>query len=99
MTGDWLQRDGEDLLLALHIQPGARRSEFAGLHGGRLKLRVAAPAVEGKANAALIRFLAGRFSVPVRAVGIESGAQGRQKRVRIRGAAGLPEELRALVTD
>jgi uncharacterized protein len=69
----------------LHVQPGARRSEFAGMHGARVKLRLAAPAVEGKANAALIDFLAGYFGVPKRNVSILSGVKSRTKRVAIEG--------------
>lgn len=73
-------------LLALHIQPGAKRTEIAGLHGEALKIRLAAPPVDGKANAALIAFLADRLDLPKAAVTLESGASSRQKRVRIAGA-------------
>ena len=62
------------MILELHVQPGAARSEFAGEHGGRLKLRLAAPPVQGKANAALVEFLAGYFH------------KSRRKRVVIEGA-------------
>jgi uncharacterized protein len=74
------------VILELHVQPGAKRSEFAGEHGDRMKLRLAAPAVEGKANEALIEFLAGYFGVPKRNVRIASGLKSRQKRVIIDGA-------------
>ena len=67
------------------MQPGAKRSEFAGMHGDRVKLRLAAPAVEGKANAALIVFLADYFQVPKRNVSIVSGVKSRSKRVSIEG--------------
>ena len=65
------------------MQPGARRTEFAGKHGERIKVRLAAPPVEGKANEALIEFLAGEYGVPKRNVTIESGLSSRQKRVAI----------------
>ena len=68
------------------MQPGAKRSEFVGRHGERIKLRLAAPPVEGKANAALIEFLAGYFGVPKRNVTIVSGVKSRAKRVAIEGA-------------
>ena len=71
----------------MHVQPGAKRSEFAGKHGDRIKLRLAAPPVEGKANAALIEFLAGYFGVPKRNVSILSGVKSRTKRVAIEGIA------------
>lgn len=73
------------MILELHVQPGASRSEFAGRHGTRIKLRIAAPAADGKANQALIEFLAGYFSVPRRCVKIISGAKSRAKRVAIEG--------------
>jgi uncharacterized protein (TIGR00251 family) len=71
------------LILELHVQPGASRSEFAGMHGDRLKVRLAARAVDGKANEALIDFLAEHYRVPRRNVRIVSGLKSRQKRVLI----------------
>jgi len=76
------------VILELHVQPGAARSEFAGKHGERIKVRLAARAVDGKANAALIEFLAEHFKVPRRSVRIESGLKSRQKRVVIDGIEG-----------
>ena len=67
------------------MQPGAARSEFAGEHGGRLKVRLAARAVDGKANEALIQFLASHYGVAKRNVRIVSGLKSRQKRVEIDG--------------
>jgi uncharacterized protein (TIGR00251 family) len=74
------------VILELHVQPGAARSEFAGEHGGRLKLRLAAPANEGKANAELVEFLAAYFRVPKRNVRITAGLKSRRKRVMVEGA-------------
>jgi len=70
-------------VLELHVQPGAKRSEFAGRHGERLKVRLAAPAVDNKANEALVEFLAEYYGVPRRNVTIVSGVRSRQKRVVI----------------
>jgi uncharacterized protein (TIGR00251 family) len=80
-------------LLELHVQPGAARTEVAGLYGGRLKLRLAARAVDGKANAALIEFIAERLGAARRDVTIESGRTGRAKRVAVRNAKRGPEAL------
>jgi hypothetical protein len=71
------------VILELHVQPGAARSGFAGKHGERIKVRLAAPAQGGKANAALIEFLATHYGVPRRNVRITSGLKSRQKRVVI----------------
>ena len=73
------------MILELYVQPGAKRSEFAGEYDGRLKLRLAAPPVEGKANEALIAFLADHFNVPKRNVRIAAGLRSRRKRVVIDG--------------
>ena len=73
------------MILDLHVQPGASRSEFAGRHGERIKIRLAARAVDGKANEALVEFLAGHFGVPRRNVRIVAGLKSRQKRVVIEG--------------
>lgn len=73
------------MILEVHVQPGARRSEFAGQHGERVKIRLAAPAVENRANEALIEFLAGHYRVPKRSVRIAAGLKSRDKRVVIDG--------------
>jgi len=73
------------VILELHVQPGARVSEFAGRHGERIKVRLAARAVDGKANQALIEFLAAHYGVARRDVRIVAGLKSRQKRVEISG--------------
>jgi len=75
------------VVLELHVQPGASRTEFAGRHGERLKLRLAARALDGKANEALVAFLAEHYKVPKRNVRIASGLKSRQKRIIIDSAA------------
>ena len=79
------------LVLDLHVQPGAKRTEAAGRHGDRVKIRLAAPPVDGAANDELMRFLAEAFGVPKRNVEIVSGATARRKRVRIEGATKRPD--------
>jgi hypothetical protein len=82
---EWARYDSAaDLLtLRLHVQPGARRTEAAGIHGDRLKIRLAAPAVEGKANAALCAFIADAFAVPQRSVELAAGDTSRKKTLRV----------------
>lgn len=85
MIPPWLRQDGTDVLLALHIQPGAKKTEVAGQHGDALKIRLAAPPVDGKANDALIAFLAARLGVPKAHVVLVAGHTSRSKRVRVTG--------------
>lgn len=88
MSESWLRlTPSGELLLAVYAQPGARKTEIAGIHGDALKLRLSAPAVEGKANACLIDFLAGRLAVGRSAIELVSGASARHKLVRVRGVS------------
>jgi len=89
----WYRRDDDSITLTLHIQPGAKRSEVAGLHGEALKIRLAAPPVEGRANEALVRFVADSFDVPLRQVELLRGAQSRHKMVKVTGSKVDPENL------
>lgn len=73
------------MILEVHVQPGAKRSEFAGQHGERIKIRLAAPAMENRANEALIEFLAEHYRVPKRSVHIAAGLKSRDKRIVIEG--------------
>lgn len=73
------------VLLTLHIQPGAKKTELAGLYGDALKIRLAAPPVDGKANDSLLKFLATQLGVAKSQVSLISGASSRSKRVRVAG--------------
>ena len=75
----------EGIRLSVHVQPRASRTEIAGIHGEALKVRLAAPPVDGAANEALVDFLSERFAVPRRAITILSGAQSRAKVVEVAG--------------
>ena len=79
--------------MRVHAQPGARATEVAGLHGEALRIRVAAPAIEDRANEALVEFLAEAFKVPRRAVRLASGTKSREKRFAISGSAVDPATL------
>jgi hypothetical protein len=89
-VASYFRWDGEDLILDCHLQPKASKDEFAGLHGERLKIRLTAPPVDGKANAHLQAFLAKAFGVAKSQVTLESGELNRQKRLRIRAPQQLP---------
>ena len=73
--------------LTLHVQPRARRTEVAGLHGDAVKVRVAAPPADGAANAELVRFVAERLGVPRSAVRVAAGAGARRKVIEVDGVS------------
>lgn len=88
------EREGR-VILEIRVQPRASRSEVAGVHGGALKIRLQAPAVENKANEALVELLAALLKRPKSAVRILSGERSRTKRVEIHGAT--KQEVLALL--
>lgn len=88
-----LRRDGEDWLLDVRVQPRASRTEFAGLMGDRLRVRLNAPPVDGRANAALVEFVADSCRVPKSRVTLEQGQTGRDKRLRLHGLRAIPVAL------
>ena len=84
---DWYRVAGDGrITLTLHIQPGAKKTEFAGLHGDALKIRLAAPPVDGKANEALIKFMAERLGLARSDVTLKSGQTSRRKVLEVAGA-------------
>ena len=89
----WYRWDNDDLLLAVKLQPGASRSEFAGLHGENLKLRIHAPATDGKANDELVAFLACAFHLAKNRIQIERGEFTRTKMLRIDAPRDIPSAL------
>lgn len=93
MAASWYRIDGDKVILTLHIQPGARRTEIAGLHDGALKIRIAAPPVEGQANAKLLDLLKNIFDVPSSRVILRQGSSGRRKVVEIHGSRFTPDKL------
>jgi uncharacterized protein (TIGR00251 family) len=72
------------VVLEVLVQPRASRTRVAGEHDGRLKIQLAAPPVDGEANAALVAFLADALSVRKQDVAIVRGETGRRKSVRVR---------------
>jgi uncharacterized protein (TIGR00251 family) len=70
-------------ILRVHVVPNAKSDSVVGEHGGAVKIKLRAPAVEGKANAALIRFLAEQLKLPRHAIVLERGHRARDKLIRI----------------
>lgn len=88
---EWYHWEDEDLILSLRVQPKASRDQLAEIQGDRLRIRITAPPVDGKANKHLIAFLAKLFRVPKSAITLVAGETGREKRVRIHAPRQLPE--------
>lgn len=82
----WISDDGDAALVSVRLQPRASRNMIVGERAGRLAIRVAAPAQEGRANAALCKLLAKAAGVPRSRVEIVQGASAREKLVRVGGA-------------
>jgi len=82
-----LEIQGEDgaVIISVRVQPRAGKDEVIGEIGGALKVRLREPAVEGRANEALVKFLAELLKTPRSAVRIQSGERSRTKRMEIRG--------------
>jgi hypothetical protein len=89
-TDAWYRWEGATLVLRLRVQPRAARDGFVGPHGDRLKVRIAAPPVDGKANAQLCGFLAAACGVATSQVSVDAGGSGRDKTVRIAQPRQLP---------
>ena len=85
MIEDLFDKSGDDVVLRVHVQPGAGRTAIVGRHGQSLKLRVAAPPEGGRANDAVRDLLAETFGVGVGDVELTSGAASRMKRFRLAG--------------
>lgn len=77
------QEDG--LVLLLYVQPGAKSTELSGLHDGRIKIRLNAAPVDGKANKELLRFLSKELSISKSNIRFIRGEQSRQKDLKIKG--------------
>ncbi len=92
----WLRVAAGGVSLEVLVQPRASRTRVAGEHDGRLKIQLAAPPVDGEANAALLAFLAEELGVRKADVVIERGETGRRKTVRVAGvdAAAVAAALR-----
>jgi uncharacterized protein (TIGR00251 family) len=84
---DYVKRSGDGTILAAFVQPRAARTAVAGVHGNALKVKVAAPPVDGKANDALREFVANSLGLPRSRVELIAGAGSRHKRLRISGMA------------
>lgn len=84
---DWIVGTADGVKLRVHVQPRASQSEVVGMHGDAVKIRLAAPPVDGAANDALIDFLSRQLDIPRRSITLVSGQSSRAKTVAINGLA------------
>lgn len=82
----WLQQTNDGVQIRVKLVPRASVNRIDGPHGDALKIRLNAPPVDGKANAALLRFLADELDLPLSSIALTAGETSRQKTFRIRGA-------------
>ncbi len=97
----WLRETADGVEITLYVQPGARNTGIVGEYNGALKLRVLAPPVDGKANVAVLAFVAKRCGVSKGSVSLVSGELNRHKQVLIRGveASEVARQLYAANVD
>ena len=82
----WYKREMDEVILNVYVQPGAKQTEVVGLHGNALKIRLNILPVDGRANEALIAYLASWLDVSVRQVSIKRGEKSRHKVMIIKGS-------------
>ena len=101
MGNPWLRQRGEAIEIDVMVVPRASRNELVGIHEDRLKIRLAAPPVEGKANKELIRFLSKQLSVPRSRIELVTGERGRRKAVKVSHMTceAVLEQLRQVIGD
>ena len=92
----WIATNSEGVLLTVKVVPRASKNEIAGLLGDALKIRLQAPPVEGKANKALIEFLAEELNVSKKQIEIRGGETGRNKQILVRGLTEADARARLL---
>ena len=92
-VGMWYRHEADAVILNLYIQPGAKHTEISGSHGDALKIRLASLPLDGRANEALLKYVALLFDVPARQVELKRGDKSRHKIVIVRGSKVNPESL------
>ncbi len=92
----WCSAVAGGVRVAVQITPNAKKTEVVGVHDDALKLKLQAQPIEGRANEALVKFLASRLSVPKSAVTITHGHTNKRKLVEVKGAVTVDEVVRAL---
>lgn len=79
----WYRQEENILILDVYVQPGAKRTEIVGFHGDSLKIRLASPPIDGRANETLLKYMGKLFDVSMRQVEIKRGDKSRHKIIAV----------------
>ena len=94
----WYRYNQGNLLLRLYVQPGAKYTQVVGLHGEALKIKLASPPIDGRANNALLQFIATQLHIPLRQIKLIRGEKSRHKTIEVNDCTINPEKLFLLNT-
>ena len=89
----WYQKTDDIITLTIYVQPGAKHNEIIGMHGDALKIKLATPPIDGRANKALVRYIARLFEVPLSQITLKRGAKSRHKIIEVSASQIVPEIL------
>lgn len=89
----WYQKTGNIITLTIYVQPGAKHNKIIGIHGDALKIKLATQPIEGRANNALVRYIATLFEVPLSQVTLKRGNKSRHKIIEVRASPIDPKIL------
>lgn len=82
----WYKQENGTVIVTVYVQPGAKRTEIVGIHGDALKIRLSSAPIDGRANDALLKYVAQLFDVPLRQVAMQRGGKSRYKKLAITGS-------------
>lgn len=93
MSATWYIRANDLITLKIYLQPGAKQNEITGLHNNALKIRLTSPAIEGRANVALLKYIAELFDVPRANIKLKRGDTSRYKTIEVHNSRVNPDDL------
>lgn len=93
MNASWYTQTEDVIVLKIYVQPGAKHNEIVGLYNDALKIRVATPAIDGRANVALLKYIAELFDVSCTSIKLKRGDTSRYKTIEIHHSRVNPDDL------
>ena len=93
MNASWYTQTEDVIILKIYVQPGAKHNEIVGLYNEALKIKVATPAIDGRANVALLKYMAELFDVSLRNIILKRGDISRYKSIEVRNSHINPDHL------